>query len=302
MSENTPHRHGSGAPVWGIILLFAGILLLLQTLNVLPWSLWDTLWRFWPALIIIIGLGILLRHTNAWLVSLIVIVILGACLGTAIWQHGTTKILRGVTTRSYSQPVGNLQTAQVDINFNAGKLTIENLPLNSANLVEANTEVTSNVSSMQADFRQQSTAAILSLDSINQQYWPNHGVTWDVKLTPKILINFNINSSASTLKLDLSDLNLSSFAMDINAGSCDLKMPAPSGIMKATVKANAASVSITIPEGAATRIQASSNVATLNVNNRFIKRGNDYVTDNYDTATSRIELTINTNVGTVSVK
>jgi hypothetical protein len=155
---------------------------------------------------------------------------------------------------------------------------------------------------MQADFRQQSTAAILSLDSINQQYWPNHGVTWDVKLTPKILINFNINSSASTLKLDLSDLNLSSFAMDINAGSCDLKMPAPSGIMKATVKANAASVSITIPEGAATRIQASSNVATLNVNNRFIKRGNDYVTDNYDTATSRIELTINTNVGTVSVK
>jgi hypothetical protein len=104
------------------------------------------------------------------------------------------------------------------------------------------------------------------------------------------------------LKFDLSDLNLSSFAIDINAGSCDIKMPSPSGTMKVTVKANAASVDITIPDGAAARIQATSNVATLNVNNRFIKSGNDYVTANYDTAMSRIELTINTNVGTVSIK
>ena len=302
MPENTPRRHGSGALVWGIILLFVGVLLLLQTLNVLPWNLWDTLWRFWPALIIIIGLGILLRNAHAWLVVIIVIVILGACLGTAIWQHGTTEISSGLTMKSYSQPAGNLQTAQVEIDFNAGKLTMENLPLTFANLVEANTEITNDVSSLQADFRQQGTTAILSLDSVNQQYWPSHGITWDVKLTPKIPIDFNITTSASTLKFDLSNLNLSSFSMDINAGSRDLKMPSPNGTMKATIKANAASVDITIPYNAAARIQATSNVATLNVNSRFIKSGNDYVTGNYDTATNRIELTINTNVGTVSIK
>lgn len=74
-------------PVWGIFLVFLGIVFLFQTLDVLPWGLWRTLWRFWPVLIIITGLGILLRHYNVWLVSLLVLVVLGAGLGIAIWQY-----------------------------------------------------------------------------------------------------------------------------------------------------------------------------------------------------------------------
>lgn len=59
MSEpKTPREYC--VPVWGIFLLFLGILFLLQTFNILPWGLWGTLWRFWPVLIII-GLSLLLR-------------------------------------------------------------------------------------------------------------------------------------------------------------------------------------------------------------------------------------------------
>ena len=86
MSEKKPQRV-VGAPIWGIFLVFLGIIFLLQTLNVLPWGLWGTLWRYWPVLIIIIGLGILLRRYNAWLLSLLILAILGGCLGIAIWQY-----------------------------------------------------------------------------------------------------------------------------------------------------------------------------------------------------------------------
>ncbi|MDD5081985.1 MAG: DUF5668 domain-containing protein [Dehalococcoidales bacterium] len=86
MSEQRPPR-AVAAPVWGIFLLFAGTVLLLQTLDILPWSLWNTLWRFWPVLIVIVGLSILLRQQNVWLVSLLILVILGITLGIAIWQH-----------------------------------------------------------------------------------------------------------------------------------------------------------------------------------------------------------------------
>ena len=77
----------AGVSIWGIFLLFLGIFFLLQTLNVLRWGLWGALWRFWPVLIIVSGLGILLRRYNAWLVSLLTLVVFGACLGIAIWQH-----------------------------------------------------------------------------------------------------------------------------------------------------------------------------------------------------------------------
>jgi len=86
MSEEKPQRV-VGVPIWGIFLVFLGIVFLLQTLNVLPWGLWGTLWRYWPVLIIIIGLGILLRRYNVWLLSLLILAILGGCLGIAIWQY-----------------------------------------------------------------------------------------------------------------------------------------------------------------------------------------------------------------------
>ena len=87
MSEEKPQR-AVGAPVWGIFLLFLGVVFLLQTTGILCWGLWGTLWRFWPALIIVTGFGILLRRYNFWLVSLLVLAILGACLGIALWQYG----------------------------------------------------------------------------------------------------------------------------------------------------------------------------------------------------------------------
>ena len=77
-----------GAHVGGILLLFLGIVFLLQTFDVLPWALWGALLRFWPVIIIILGLSVLLRRYNVWLVSLLIIAILGACLGVAIWQFG----------------------------------------------------------------------------------------------------------------------------------------------------------------------------------------------------------------------
>ena len=58
MSEEKTNRENH-VPTGGIFLLFAGTVLLLQSLDVLPWSLWDTLWRFWPMLLIISGL----QHT-----------------------------------------------------------------------------------------------------------------------------------------------------------------------------------------------------------------------------------------------
>jgi len=73
----------------GIALLILGVVFLLQNFDVLPWGLWGTLWRFWPVLIIILGLNILMRRYNTWLVSALVLAILCACLGIAIWQYGS---------------------------------------------------------------------------------------------------------------------------------------------------------------------------------------------------------------------
>ncbi|MBA7704527.1 hypothetical protein ES703_113341 [subsurface metagenome] len=83
--ENQPGEHY--IPIGGIFLLFLGIVFLLQSFGILSWAIWETLWRFWPMLIIMAGLGILLRRYNVWLISLLMAALLFACLGIAIWQY-----------------------------------------------------------------------------------------------------------------------------------------------------------------------------------------------------------------------
>jgi hypothetical protein len=305
MSENntveTRHHHSNGAPIWGIFFLLLGIVLLLQTLNVLPWGLWGTLWRFWPAIIIVIGLALILRHTSIWLVSLLTLVILGGSIGIAVWQYNTSGAFSNSTTETVSRPVGNLQHADVNIDFAAGRLTAGSLSGTSANLYEAKVVAKNNISSIDDNLNQNNSDGQITINSINQQYWPS-GITWNLDFTDKIPLTFDINASGSSTNLDFTGIKVSGFNLELNAGSSNVKLPLPKGIVQGSITANAASMEITLPAGAAARIQATTSVATFDIDKRFTKQGNIYVTSNYDNATDRYDLSINTSVGMVEVK
>lgn len=86
--EAPQKKPSSGSFFWPLFLVLIGFLLLLNNFELLPWSIWNTLFRFWPVILILIGLEILLgrsRTTNA-LISLIGILIVAIILYTAIPQ------------------------------------------------------------------------------------------------------------------------------------------------------------------------------------------------------------------------
>jgi len=93
MSEQKQERPRRGyVPIFGLILIFLGVVFLLQSIGVIPWGLWHILWRFWPILIIIAGVAILLRRFGPCLASILILVLLFACLGIAIWQSNTSPL------------------------------------------------------------------------------------------------------------------------------------------------------------------------------------------------------------------
>lgn len=50
--------------VWAFLLVFFGVVLLLNTLGVLSWGVWGVLWRFWPVVIILGGFQILVGKSK----------------------------------------------------------------------------------------------------------------------------------------------------------------------------------------------------------------------------------------------
>lgn len=73
------HRHDGSSPIFGILLIFAGALLLLNTLGIVPWDIWNRLAYFWPLLIILGGLHIVLGHNifSRIIVGSISVIVLG---------------------------------------------------------------------------------------------------------------------------------------------------------------------------------------------------------------------------------
>lgn len=301
MAEKRPHRVVD-APIWGIFLLFLGVVFLLQTLNVLPWALWGTLWRFWPVLIIIIGLGILLRRSNVWLVSLLILAILGACLGIAIWQHGAS-LTGGVVTKSYSEPLNDIERAQIEIDFSAGSITIDSLSPTSPNFVEANSEVRNSQQTMKVNFHQQDSEGQLYLSTVKQQFWGEGGIRWEVNFTRNIPLSINIKSAASNMNLDFSKLKVTELRLDVDVGNYKVTMPSSSGTTHAYIEADVANIEVTIPDKVAARIQIDTGLSVSDIDeSRFPQQGNYYVSPDFDSAQNRIELEIDSDVGRVQVR
>jgi len=301
VSEKKP-QSVVGVSIWGIFLLFLGIVFLLQTLDVLRWGLWGTLWRFWPVLIIIIGLGILLRRYNAWLVSLLVLAVLGACLGIAIWQYGPS-LSSGMVTKDYSEPLGDIERAQIEIDFSAGSITIGSLPPGSPNFVEATSEVRNSRKIMSVDFYQQDGEGKLYLSTVNQRFWGEPGIRWEVNFTRNIPLAINIKSAASNMELDLSELKVTELRLDVDAGNYNVTAPSTAGTSDIEIEANAANIEVTIPDGVAAKIQVDTNLSILDVDkSRFPQQGDYYMSQNFVSAENQVELEIDCDVGRVQVK
>ena len=302
MSEQKPQT-GHNIPVWGVFLLFLGIVFLLQTLDVLPWGLWGNLWRFWPVLIIAVGLGILLRRYNTWLVSGLVLALLFACLGIAIWQYGLFLPSEG-TTKSYSQPLDSLTQTQVEIDFTAGRLSVSSLPTNSPYLVEVDSKGRDKHGDIRADFQRQDNEGRLYLSTkrVDGQFWDEVETNWEVRLSRNIPLTIYVKSAASDLDLNLSQLEVTELRMDVDAGNYEVKMPS-SAITYAYIEANVANIEITIPDGVAVKLKTDVDLTIFEVDeSRFPRKGDYYMSGDFDHAENWVELELDCNLGRVRVR
>ena len=68
--------------VWGSVFIFSGIIFLMNTLDILPWAVWAEIGRFWPLLLILTGLYIVLGVGAAarWIMAVVTLSLLGLLL------------------------------------------------------------------------------------------------------------------------------------------------------------------------------------------------------------------------------
>ena len=256
--------------VWGSLLILAGVLFMADSLNLININVWGLLW---PVGLIAFGLSIL-------------------------W--GYYKDPKDALVESLAVPLEATQEAALAIAFGAGQLTLS-AGAAAGNLLDA-TLGGGAESGVQRTGSRTSVTLKRKWALENMTNWQKEANDWQIRVAKNIPLSLKLEGGASQTDANLRDLQVRDLRVETGASQTHITLPASAGATTAHFETGMAQVTISVPEGVAARIKVSSGLAEIDVDqSRFPKNGDVYESPGYASAVNRVEMHIETGLGSVRV-
>jgi hypothetical protein len=263
-----------GSIFWGLVLTLAGVLLLLNSLGLLPAGFEAF---FWPGVLILLG---------AWFL-----------LTPRVFRRGGDW-----KEESASFPLENAVEGEIELRHGAGRLHVDALqePLQLAAGTFAG--------GVNPTLRRDGNRVSLRLEPVHGMDWTpdfgrHEGFVWNVGLTREIPLSLKLYTGASESDLNLADLKLTALHIETGASETRVTLPAQAGFTRVDTHSGAAAMRLSIPAGVAARIRVSSGLSGIGVDTlRFPQSGSGYESPDYETAANRVEISVESGLGSVDIR
>lgn len=287
-----------GIPVGAILLIALGVLLLLQTTGVVRWELWLDLWRFWPVIIIAIGINTLVGRRVPWLALVLVVGLMAGSVGIAFALGGPGVDRQAIS--SFTQPLDGVESVDVGITFGAGQLTVGSLPAASPNLVEGRFQGRE----ARASFNRSGGTGDLRLSMRGHRSFRHvRSVEWEILLSRSPSLSIELDGGAADITVDLRELQVGYLDVDAGAAQVEIIMPDSAGHVDAEIDAGAADIEVIVPDGVAAKITSNSGLSSIDIDgSRFPNAGGAHVSPDFDTAENRVAIHLRVGASSVRVR
>ena len=304
-------RRGNNVEItWGVFILSFGIVLLLQATGILEWRLWGTLWKFWPVLIIALGLAIIVPRRLGWLLAAIEIIALGVCVWISAAQY-VPSLGHDVTIveQRFTYPVIGVERADVNVEFSTGSLVVTGLQQNSQLLTEISDghelqgKPQNQVVTMETRFAQNDGTVNIDVGPINKRFWDDWLVRWNVSFNTNLPIDMEISCDGSRANLMMETLNVKTLYLVMNLSSGTLTLPASAVNTVINLDTDVSNLEIIVPIDVAVKIKIDNNLSAVSIDReRFLKQGDYYISPGYESAANSVELNILCDVSRLVIK
>lgn len=291
-----------GSPLGAALLLLIGVVLLLNVLGVLDWSIWWSVLRMWPILLIAAGLELLLGRWR-W-GSLLATILVVAVLVIALWLAAAGITTSSLETTEIRQPLGDASRADVSINPGVGDLRLGSA-LESANLIEGTIRKGKN-EEIQESLSQQGGSALYKLSTKLASWNAFPGAIddsrlWELGLSPAAALSVDAEVGVGNAELDLAGLDLEKLSAEMGVGRIKVVLPAE-GQFAANLSQGVGIVEIIVPRGMAVRIKADTALAGRQLPDDLVKQEEIYTSPGYATAADRVEIDVGVAIGMLTVR
>ena len=318
-----PRRRSIVGP---IILIGFGVLFLMGTIRP-DFDPWWVFWRYWPLLLIFVGLGQIFDHywnrnpdgsrshavsgTAVMMIVLLAVVIGLGWHGTGRswdnsrnwnWGHRWDDRNWGVHVLHNSQSI-DLQGAKrvsADIDMPAGLLRLSS---GSNKLLDANFDYDDSDGKPAVEYNVSGDLGQLNItqDNSDHTHWGGSTDNWDLRVAPNVPIDLKLEMGAGQGNLDLRNVDLTHLEVHIGAGELHVDLTGPrTSDLDATVQGGVGSAFIRLPRDVGVRVNASGGIGSVNAHG-LQRDGDAYVNAAYGKTPATINMTVEGGVGQITL-
>lgn len=300
--------------LWGIILLFVGVVLLLENFNVIEFY-WRNVWGFWPIFLIIAGVNILFNRNKSNLGNIISIGVLVITLGFLFYRGQQPPEHDGwfggrfdneinidmddeeneaVNTErlNFSEPYQAGAAKKVVLNISGGGTSFQ-LDGGTDSLIAAVVEKSRGTFTLKKEMLDSVQTLTFKMQEKKGKWSMSEGGN-DVnfKLNKQPEWDMIMNMGAGDVNFDLSEYKIRTFRFEGGAAALDITMGDLLPIADIIIKTGVADVKIKVPTGAGCRIKSNTGLSSKDFTGFTKLENGDYETPNYSASTKKIFITL----------
>jgi Cell wall-active antibiotics response LiaF, C-terminal/LiaI-LiaF-like transmembrane region len=294
----------SGHFFWGSFFVALGLILLLYSISFLHMD-WGYAWKLWPLILVFWGLSKFtqqkaLRATLAGLNGIIFACIVFSFFTFQWFDFTFDDEKQPQYSQHFSEPYdSSITKAAFSFEGGAGKFAIDET---SGDLAEAQTE--SGYGEYEMEKYEEDGVTHVSLkmeDGRRFRLFHRFKNRAEIRLNSRPTWDVEFHSGASELNLDLTPYKVDKVIIDGGVSSIRIKLGDRSDETFVKVKAGVSSVKIEVPSESGCEIDDNAHLGNKHYED-FNKAGNHrWETDNFDTASKKVHIDVNTGVSTVEV-
>ena len=291
-----------------LIVVAVGVFFLI--LNLHPeLDAWSIIGRYWPVLLIAIGLGHMWdawmdrtysqpdgprHHSGAPIAVLIILIV----LGFAAW-HGRNS--RPVQHETQSVTLQGAQSVTTNIDIPAGSLDIAG---GASQLLDADFNYHESDGQPQVEYSVSGGHGDLSITQQNKMHL--HMATsrndWQLRFADNVPMDMNVQIGAGSSNLRLQGLGVKNLAVQAGVGQMNLDLTGPrKSDLHVDIHGGVGSAVLRLPKDVGVRVHASGGIGSVSPHG-LTREGDDYVNDVLGKTPAAIDVTIEGGIGSVSLR
>jgi hypothetical protein len=246
---------------WGIVLILLGGILGLQAAGVISGSAWGYIW------------AVLLIFGGIWVIA-------------SVYYRPKFEDANKIA-------VARKDAKQAEISFDFGAASLVVSGGASPDMVMEG--LSGAALDLKADYLSDKVAVRVSAGPSFIPFLSPEGWSWRFRLNNDMPMALKLDSGASSIDLDLTELKVSSVKIETGASGSKIILPAHAGKTEITIEGGAASFDIQAPEGVAVRVRIEQGASSVRVDEkRFpITATGHYQSLDYETAVNSVDISFN---------